>query len=496
MKNIKFVTLLVFTYTNLIFTQNAPAVLDIINSAPTQEPTTMTSTINLSGNFQELVIPVGFSDYNPSYPQITQNKNYPPLGVFPDGTLLNDFIQQNGPINVEEWYEEGMEHFFSSQSGGDYTVDFTFVKMPNGDVYTPTQSLSDFAGGGSINNVIWNNWEDICNEVTNKVYYDYPAIFNGIDCIHFVFDVGTTPGDAFHTQFAGTIQEDVTFGNDSVNYYTTKPISIQKKLRDLPHERMHIIGSIAGKPSGFEGFPDRGSDFWAQRNDGYGVYHNLQWGYDVMSHNGTLVAQYSLYGLPPLLAHDLIFLGWIDEDEILEINGTNENDLKLADVNYHLTTEQKNNDFYRIVKVMIHENYNADWDEYFLIEYRNATEFDKNFTNYDQGNNYGKGVLIWHIRERTNLINQFSDNVIDLEVAVPYNGWYGNPIPNDSYPRNYTRPTIWNNRAGDSDYLDDLQVEYYSPWDKDVFSYLQDGGRHIWETTDPRTTFNWYPPET
>lgn len=252
--------------------------------------------------------------------------------------------------------------------------------------------------------------------------------------------MGTTPGYAFHKTYGGTIQENVTFGNGSINYYTTKPISIQKKLRDLPHERMHIMGSIAGKPSNFEGFPDRGSD--NSISDNSVSFHNLQWGYDVMSHNGTLAAQYSLYGLPPMLSHDLIFLGWIIDDEILEINNTNQSNIKLADVNYRLTSQQINDGFYRAVKVMINEDYSGDKDEYFLIEYHNASEFDKNFTNYDQGNDYGKGILIWHIKEKTNLINKFSDNLIDLEVAVPYNGWHEDPIPDDTYPREYTRPTI------------------------------------------------------
>ena len=34
---------------------------------------------------------------------------------------------------------------------------------------------------------------------------------------------------------------------------------------------------------------------------------------------------------------------------------------------------------------MLHENYDGrNHDEYLLLEYHNATEFDKNFTNYDE----------------------------------------------------------------------------------------------------------------
>ncbi|NCS90769.1 MAG: hypothetical protein GW789_18820 [Ignavibacteria bacterium] len=76
---------------------------------------------------------------------------------------------------------------------------------------------------------------------------------------------------------------------------------------------------------------------------------------------------------------------------------------------------------------MIKENYlggTDQKDEYFLIEYHNASLFDKSFENLDEYPTYGynKGVLIWHIKELTNMINQFSDNIIHLEMAVPYNG--------------------------------------------------------------------------
>ena len=64
------------------------------------------------------------------------------------------------------------------------------------------------------------------------------------------------------------------------------------------------------------------------------------------------------------------------------------------------------------------------------------------------------------MKENVNLINRTrsDDHFIDLEVAVPYNGWYGSPIPDDDFPRNYYRPYSWReevNAAGDYDYYDD-----------------------------------------
>jgi len=92
-----------------------------------------------------------------------------------------------------------------------------------------------------------------------------------------------------------------------------------------------------------------------------------------------------------------------------------------------LATQAIANGYRRIIKVMIKENYlggTDQKDEYFLIEYHNASLFDKSFENLAAYPTYGynKGVLIWHIKELTNMINQFSDNIIHLEMAVPYNG--------------------------------------------------------------------------
>lgn len=126
---------------------------------------------------------------------------------------------------------------------------------------------------------------------------------------------------------------------------------------------------------------------------------------------------------------------------------------------------------------MIHENFSGDKDEYFLIEFHDGSEFDTNLHNYDEGL-YNKGVLIWHVREKVNMVNQFSDNFIDLELAVPYNGFYNNPIPNDGYPRNYQRTNFWNgNYALDYDWLDDIRRS------GELYYFMPDGGRHIWETT-------------
>jgi len=386
--------------------------------------------VNLTGNFQELVVAIGFSDRSPAFPTINNNPDYPNPGTFPNGTLLEDYItSQGGSIPFDEWWEPALDSYFDTHSSGIYTVDFSFPRQANGYPYEPINNMAYFItqNGGSGNNVIWNEYPQILDEVAENMWLDNNNIFNGVDAIHFVFHVGTTAKDEFHTEHGGTINSNITL-NGSFGTYFTGPISIEWEPDAIAHERMHLIGSISGTPSGFNGFPDRGSD--RPRTSGGDIHRNLLWAYDIMFHNGPIYAQRSLYGLPPICSHDLIFLGWIQPDEILNVNGTSA-DFYLSDIyNNQVNKGDKAGPYYRAAKVMIHENFNGDLDEYFLVEYHNATEFNKNYSNYDEYNQtgqYNTGVLIWHIREIVNEVDLSDDNFIDLEIAQPYNGWYNQP---------------------------------------------------------------------
>lgn len=48
------------------------------------------SSINLTGNFHDLVVVVGFSDKDHGYPTMQNSDLYPLIGAFPNGTLLKD----------------------------------------------------------------------------------------------------------------------------------------------------------------------------------------------------------------------------------------------------------------------------------------------------------------------------------------------------------------------------------------------------------------------
>jgi hypothetical protein len=187
-----------------------------------------------------------------------------------------------------------------------------------------------------------------------------------------------------------------------------------------------------------------------------------------------------------MLTIDKIFFEWIEPDEVLVVNNQNIKGIKLKDVNKSLSEEERSDKYYRAVKVMIHENYYSELDEYFLLEFRNGTVFDRNFYNIYETVPH-TGILIWHVKENSNMLNRNrqDDHFIDLEVAVPYNGWHGNPIPADNFPRNYQRPNTWRdyvNAAGDYDYYDDNSSD----------PPLPDGGVHRWELTDDSHT-EWAP---
>ena len=64
---------------------------------------------------------------------------------------------------------------------------------------------------------------------------------------------------------------------------------------------------------------------------------------------------------------------------------------------------------------MINENYKNDLDEYFLVESRNGSYYDRNFYNIYETEPH-KGILIWHVKENAQLLNRnrMDDHFIDL----------------------------------------------------------------------------------
>lgn len=493
MKKLLFSLLFIF-----IFTTNSQDLIESIDSVGSFT-SQLTTPISLTGNFNELVISVGFPDVPSTFepPVLTNPSQYPIYGVNENEVLLQTLIAiNNGSYPVDQWYEPAFDNYFDVHSGGLYNVDFEFLKAGPNSRYLTSHNLSYFISlnNNDSNNVVWNKWQEILNDIAEVIYNDDEHTFDDIDAIHFTFE--DLPKHLFHETYGGTIKGNVTLSSGGTNFYVNKPITIQRKAEAIVHENLHLLGKIAQHPD-FDGFPDRGRD----RTVGIG-HHNMFWTYDMMYHNAPLPHTYSLYGLSPLLSHDLIYLGWIRANEIIEINSTNYSNyssIKLADINYQLNSTQISQGYGRIVKVMIEEDYSPGLDEYFLVEFHNASEFDKAFGNYDeyQTHGYNTGVLIWHIKERTS-----GDNYIDLEAAVPYNGWYGNPIPDDNYPRDYDRSnvpgiSVWNgNYAGDFDYLDDDFMKnigtYSNPhW---VFYFMPDGGRHVWETTTT-PSYSWYPSD-
>ncbi|MGE5498096.1 MAG: hypothetical protein ACM3Q2_08505, partial [Syntrophothermus sp.] len=118
-------------------------------------------TINLTGNSREAVVIMGFPDRDTAYPRLTNsNKQFPLLGVFPDGTLLTDFIDKHGgAITADKWYGPALNHFYNVYSGGRYNVNFDFIRKPDGRMYLTDDPIKKWIDrAGQAENVIWNNW--------------------------------------------------------------------------------------------------------------------------------------------------------------------------------------------------------------------------------------------------------------------------------------------------------------------------------------------------
>lgn len=214
--------------------------------------------------------------------------------------------------------------------------------------------------------------------------------------------------------------------------------------------------------------------------------------YDLMYHNYNLSTENSLYGQIPLCSFDLIQLGWIASDEILEIrpNTTLQiSGIKLAAMRQQLTTQQKANGFYRIAKIYLKEDYYGDKDEYMLVEYHKGTDYDRHFYNYDEG--LGEGILVWHVVD--NRSNDYNPGM-DMLTAVPYNGFYGNPLPDDSYPETWEIYTYPGNFTGiyknnEYDWLNDIYLGW-PPYG--TLTIAPNGGRHIYEVIEAHDPdYNW-----
>jgi hypothetical protein len=397
---------------------------------------------------------------------------------------LREYINQDntGPIPIEQWYKPQIEKYYEINSNGKFKVEVVFPKTPEGNVYQTTRKYDDWK---NLNNdqtegmvSKFNNWRKMASEVIEKVYADNESAFIDLKLLNLVYLVKSEEYSVEnYSAFSFDIPFEFSSGNKVIFY---GHVISTYALKVLLHESFHRIGSLVDNPEGFEGLPDRTTLEY------FSSPRNMTWGHDIMYNKGFFPSENALYGAPPMLTIDRIFFEWIEPDEVLVLNKQNINGIKLKDVNKSLSEEERINKFYRAVKIMIHENFYLELDEYFLLEFRNGTYFDRNFYNIYEPAPH-TGILIWHVKENTNLINRNrqDDHFIDLEVAVPYNGWYGNPIPVDNFPRNYQRPYSWRievNAAGDYDYYDDNSSD----------PPLPDGGVHRWELTDDSHT-EWAP---
>lgn len=450
------------------------------------------SSINLTTShpIDVMVVIMGILD-NPtndnSWPKIENPKEYPNelfplLGTFWDKTLLRKHIEKNGPIDLEDWIIPQMQDYFDFNSNGKFKINLIVPKTSDGKLYItdfPYEYLvsrNENSKAGMI--MRYQNWKIIAENILSKIAADHPGILSNVKLLNLVYLV---TGEEYSRDNYVAYSPDVKFsftsptGQIFYNGFVTTSFSTDPIL----HEIFHRVGSIVGTPDGFEGLPDRTT------SEFYEAPQNMTWGHDIMCNKGQIPSENALFGVPPMLTTDRMFFEWIEPEEVITISFENREKIKLIDVNSKVPSDLIGK-YFRAAKIMIHENFDGDLDEYFLLEFRNGSGFDRNFYNIYETNVH-TGMLIWHIKENTNLLNRerHNDHFYDLEVAVPYNGWLGTPVPNDDFPRYYSisgDAKSRTNDAGDYDYLDDSS----SP------PYLPDGGVHRWELSDT-THPQWRP---
>lgn len=433
----------------------------------------------------------GHPNFDNEWPLISNhedypNENFPLLGTFPDGTLLRDYVseEKNGPIPVEDWYGPQLTSYFDINSNGKFKVEVVFPKTADGKVFTTDRTYNEWANinDGDPNGMVMSNniWIKMLREVAEKIYLTDAQPFGDIKLINVQFLVNSNEySSGPYSAFSPDAKTEIKLPSNNKTVYD-EYITTMYNLTSLLHETFHRIGSLVEEPEGFEGLPDRTTVPLIDSPT------NMTWGHDIMYNKGHYPSENSLYASPPMLTLDRIFFEWIEPNEVITILNANKRTVKLKDVNLPVTQAEASQNIYRAAKVMIEESYYNNYDEYFLLEYRAGTYYDRNFYNIYETEPH-EGILIWHIREKTQMLNRkrSNDHHIDLEVAVPYNGWNGNPIPVDGFPRNYYRPNNWldeKNAAGDFDYLNDSSAP----------PNLPDGGMHRWELTD-KTHPEWAP---
>gem|GEM_PF-4190420 len=324
----------------------------------------------------------------------------------------------------------------------------------------------------------------------DSVYHYYSSLIDSANCIVF-FSSNATYSSTLSAYGSLKLSNNTSVYNGPYTY--GRKFHWPQSPWLLAHEISHRIGKSLDPTASSLTIVDRGIDQSASLyNPLYGTtYVNVTTGtYDLMYHNDNHSTENSLYGQIPLSSYDLIKLGWIASDEILEIHPLSTSSLisiKLADLRKQLTAQQKSNNYFRVVKIFLNENFYSSCDEYLLVEYHKGTDYDRHFYNYDEG--LCTGILIWHVAETSNSSNP----AMEILTSVPYNGYYGNPLPDDSYPKTweiYSYPSNWTGilKSNEYDWLNDLKLSLPA---FGSFSYAPNGGRHIYEVLKTDNA-NWY----
>jgi len=376
------------------------------------------------------------------------------------------------PIDVAGYNKVVVKDYFEKMSGGKLSVNLIFPRLHESESrWILEQDQAFFTDLDIFNSRVLN--DSLLSLVYRYNHGEYAPLFASSDFVALIRPWSEYYGVAFPFD----------------NFPATVPFRIKNGLvigwsSFVPATFCHEIGHCLGRgdPAYFAGLPDRGSD--RKKRTSLGNHGNATSNYDLMFHDGHIkLSDESCYGILPMLAKDLIKLGWIDSSRIKIVNksAAQMHHVVLADIRRKLSNAELAAGWRNLARIEFSSSPQPGvLREYFLVEFHNGTDYDR-FGNLDQPGPQ-KGLLIQHIVERSQGRYIYENDLIDLELAVPQ---VDNSLAG-------VRPQGWNGMRY-FDFLDDTMVDPTAfQACEGAYPYGLLGGRHYFLTIDNTDACHYY----
>lgn len=423
--------------------------------------------VPVEGDLNILCIMFAFNDSEDEIKQwpMTRFENPWQVGIVPEDNpwqpgrsdKLRKFFFQ--PIDVAGFYKVVVRDYYEKISFGRLKVNLIFPRPENPNLrWILKQNQSFFPDLSIIGSRALN--DSVLSMVYRYNQGEYAPLFTTSHLVAIIRPDKQSYAVAFpYNDFPANVPFRIKNGTVMGMYPTNMSIA-----NIFCHELGHLL--TTNNQAIQVSLPDRGYD--RPKTTPQGKHCNATSNYDLMFHDGHVkISDESRYGIPPMLAKDLIRLAWIDSACIHFIKKSEGNfqHVKLADLRTKLSNTEITSGLRNIAKV----EFTNSPREYFLVEFHNGSDYDR-FGNLDDPE-APKGLLIQHIVEQS----FYSSDLIDIEIAVPQ---IDNSIAD-------VRPERWNGMRY-WDYLDDTMTDF------NTYPYGLIGGRHYFLTIDNTDALHYY----